>query len=58
MPRTLIVGLGRSGWGLHLPVLARLREFESDREYFSAEPCVVFDTRGVPAGRPPLPLAA
>jgi len=48
--------MGRAGWGLHLPVLARIREFKTEREWFSPEPCVVFDPRGMPTGRPPVPV--
>lgn len=43
MFRTLIVGLGRSGAGLHLPVLARARATEGYRHLFAEQPVVVFD---------------
>jgi predicted dehydrogenase len=42
MPHTVVVGLGRSGAGLHLPVLTRLRaEFP---ELFGSQPIVGFDS--------------
>jgi predicted dehydrogenase len=41
MPRTVIVGLGRSGAGLHLPVLARLRH--AHPELIADHPIVGFD---------------
>jgi predicted dehydrogenase len=56
MLRTLILGLGRAGWGLHLPVLARIHEAGLDREYLAAEPIVVYDPQGIQNGRPPVPL--
>jgi predicted dehydrogenase len=40
--RTLVVGLGRAGAGLHLPVLARLRATSSQR-LFADEPFVACD---------------
>jgi predicted dehydrogenase len=39
--RTLVVGLGRAGAGLHLPVLAKARERQP--RCFAAEPVVGFD---------------
>jgi predicted dehydrogenase len=47
--RTLIVGLGRAGGGLHLPVLTRLRE-TSPETLFSDQPIVAYDPR--PPGTP------
>lgn len=49
--RTLIVGLGRSGAGLHLPVLRGLRDAGSREVPLSDEPIVVLD----PAGPDPPP---
>jgi predicted dehydrogenase len=43
MPHTVVVGLGRSGAGLHLPVLTRLRA--TCPELFAAHPIVGFDPR-------------
>ena len=43
MPHTVVVGLGRSGAGLHLPVLARLRA--AYPALFAAHPIVGFDPR-------------
>ncbi len=53
MLRTLIVGLGRSGRGLHLPVLRRARASASTRALFCAAPIVAVDPRtsiDAPAG--------
>jgi predicted dehydrogenase len=43
MPHTVVVGLGRSGAGLHVPVLARLRR--TCPELFGPHPIVGFDPR-------------
>ncbi|MCT2585545.1 oxidoreductase [Actinophytocola gossypii] len=43
MPHTLVVGLGRSGGDLHVPVLGRLRH--AHPELFPAHPIVGFDPR-------------
>lgn len=43
MPHTVVVGLGRSGRGLHVPVLRRLRD--THPELFSGHPIVGFDPR-------------
>ncbi|MFC4857170.1 oxidoreductase [Actinophytocola glycyrrhizae] len=43
MPHTVVVGLGRSGGGLHAPVLRRLRD--THPELFAAHPIVGFDPR-------------
>ncbi|MFJ2239700.1 Gfo/Idh/MocA family oxidoreductase [Streptomyces sp. NPDC087859] len=43
MLRTLIVGFGRSGHGLHWSVLRRLRRMERYAGLFSDEPPVVYD---------------
>lgn len=43
MPHTLLVGLGRSGVGLHLPVLARLRR--THPLLFASHPIVGYDPR-------------
>jgi len=40
MPRSLIVGLGRSGGGLHLPVLLGLRTQDIAHELFADAPIV------------------
>jgi predicted dehydrogenase len=40
--RTLVVGLGRAGGGLHLPVLTRLRK-TSPESLFSDQPIVAYD---------------
>jgi predicted dehydrogenase len=50
--RTLVVGLGRAGGGLHLPVLNRLRE-TSPEPLFSGHPIAAYDPRPpdvLPAG--------
>lgn len=41
MLHTLVVGLGRAGAGLHLPVLAKARERQP--RWFAPEPAVAFD---------------
>ncbi len=43
MPHTVVVGLGRSGAGLHVPVLTRLRA--KFPELFGTQPIVGFDLR-------------
>jgi hypothetical protein len=43
MLRTLIVGLGRAGAGLHLPVLDRLRSNKDNGNLFADHPIVVCD---------------
>lgn len=43
MPHTLVVGLGRAGVGLHVPVLLRLRD--THPWLFAAHPIVGFDPR-------------
>ncbi|WP_069813238.1 Gfo/Idh/MocA family oxidoreductase [Streptomyces sp. TP-A0874] len=45
--RTLIVGFGRSGAGLHLPVLRRLRAEAGAADHWSPEPPLVWDVRDV-----------
>lgn len=47
--RTLVVGLGRAGGGLHVPVLARLRE--TSAALFADQPIVACDPR--PSCAPP-----
>jgi predicted dehydrogenase len=41
--RTLIVGLGRSGRGLHLPVLSRARAMQATKHLFDDRPIVAFN---------------
>lgn len=57
MLRTLLLGLGRAGAGLHLPVLARARA--THPELFAGRPVVGVDPgpRPVPGGGPPGPGA-
>ena len=43
MMQTFVFGLGRSGRGLHLPVLFRARVMEASKHLFSDQPIVVFD---------------
>jgi predicted dehydrogenase len=43
--RTLIVGLGRSGAGLHLPALTRARASQPAGLPFDSRPFITFDTR-------------
>ena len=43
MLQTLIIGLGRAGAGLHLPVLDRLRSDEDNGKVFADHPIVVCD---------------
>lgn len=45
MFRTLVVGFGHSGRGLHLPVLARARAMESFKHLFDDRPVIAFDVR-------------
>ena len=52
MLQTLIVGLGRSGRGLHLPVLSRARAMEATKHLFADGPVVAFDPAG-PEGELP-----
>lgn len=52
--RTLVVGLGRAGADLHLPVLARART--SVRQLFDDRPIVACDPRRLPAERPGLAM--
>lgn len=57
---TLVVGLGRAGGGLHLPVLTRLRE-TSSAPLFSEQPIVAYDPRplgAAPAGVTVVPSLA
>lgn len=46
MLRTLIVGLGRSGRGLHIPVLSRARATGAFTRLFDGRPIVAFDAWG------------
>ncbi len=53
MFRTLIVGLGRSGRGLHLPVLSRARAMQAAKHLFDDRPIIAFnpwDTQAEPPG--------
>ncbi|MFI8993443.1 Gfo/Idh/MocA family protein [Streptomyces sp. NPDC053542] len=50
MLRTLIVGLGRAGLGLHVPVLLKARARAPGT--FADEPVVAVDPRAAPAGPP------
>src|SRR5687768_4164010 len=52
--RTLVVGLGRAGAELHLPVLARART--SVRQLSDDRPIVACDPRRLPAERPGLAM--
>ncbi|MFD7660523.1 Gfo/Idh/MocA family protein [Actinosynnema sp. NPDC059797] len=52
--RTLVVGLGRAGADLHLPVLARARA--SVRQLFDDRPVVACDPSRLPAERPGLAM--
>ncbi|GLZ31840.1 hypothetical protein Lesp02_40280 [Lentzea sp. NBRC 105346] len=47
--RTLVVGLGRAGAGLHIPVLSRARA--AGTQLFGDEPVVACDPRRLPARR-------
>ncbi|UED85445.1 hypothetical protein [Streptomyces profundus] len=56
MLQTLVVGLGRSGRGLHLPVLTRLRERAlpaADADLFAAGPPLGYDPLPLPEGTAP-----
>ena len=46
MFQTLIVGLGRSGRGLHLPVLSRARAVQASQHLFDDRPIVAFNPWG------------
>jgi predicted dehydrogenase len=48
--RTLIVGLGSAGTGLHLPVVERLRATATSSPLFAEAPIVLHDPRGMPGG--------
>ena len=51
--QTLVIGLGRSGRGLHLPVLARARAAATSRHLFAEPPPLTFDpfaADGTPRG--------
>lgn len=50
--QTLILGLGRSGRGLHLPVLLRARAAPASRHLFADQPVVTFDPCGGAATPP------
>lgn len=52
MVRTLVVGLGRAGAELHLPVLARART--AARQLFGEDPVIACDPRRVVVDRPGL----
>ncbi|MGH3898728.1 MAG: oxidoreductase [Pseudonocardiaceae bacterium] len=52
MFQTLIVGLGRSGRGLHLPVLSRARAMPASQHLFDDRPIVTFDPWGTQADLP------
>ncbi|MBV2366052.1 oxidoreductase [Streptomonospora nanhaiensis] len=54
MLHTLVVGLGRSGRGLHLPALNRARALAGRRRLFSPGPVLTHDIRAL-RGEPPLP---
>ncbi len=56
MFRSFVVGLGRSGAGLHLPVLRRTAGLPNARQLLGTEPPLVFDPRGLPGGEPRGPL--
>lgn len=53
MLHTLIIGMGRSGIGLHWPVLHRLKSDPLHRSLFSPEPPLGWDVRGDAAAVPP-----
>lgn len=57
MFQTLIVGLGRSGRGLHLPVLSRARVTEGYKHLFADRPVVTFDPYSPGCGLPGTVLA-
>lgn len=50
--RSLIVGLGRAGAGLHLPTLSRMRDAASDGVPLAEQPFIGYDPRGVTYGSP------
>lgn len=50
--QTLVIGLGRSGRGLHLPVLARARASTGSRHLFAELPVLAYDP-GAPDAIPP-----
>jgi predicted dehydrogenase len=50
--QTLIVGLGRSGRGLHLPVLSRARATQAAKHLFDDRPIVAFNPWGTQAELP------
>ncbi|MGH3963571.1 MAG: Gfo/Idh/MocA family oxidoreductase [Pseudonocardiaceae bacterium] len=52
MFQTLIVGLGRSGRDLHLPVLSRARTMQAFQHLFDSRPIVAFDPGGTQAELP------
>ncbi|RVU23681.1 Gfo/Idh/MocA family oxidoreductase [Streptomyces antnestii] len=53
MYRTLVVGLGRAGTGLHLPTLDRLRKGTRAGTLFAGAPMVAVDPVPAPATLPP-----
>jgi predicted dehydrogenase len=53
MYRTLVVGLGRAGAGLHLPTLDRLQKGTCAAGLFTDAPMVAVDSVRVPAPLPP-----
>jgi predicted dehydrogenase len=53
MFRSLVVGLGRAGAGLHLPALDRLRQHPPVSTVFADEPVVGVDSAPVPDFLPP-----
>lgn len=52
MLRTLIVGLGRAGSGLHIPALSRLRSSAQAEGLLSAQPFIAHDPCGAPDWAP------
>lgn len=50
--QTLILGLGRSGRGLHLPVVLRARTAAASRHLFDDQPVVTFDRCGAGSAPP------
>jgi predicted dehydrogenase len=50
--RSLIVGLGRAGAGLHLPVLSRIRGAASADVPLARQPFVGYDPKGMTYGNP------
>ncbi|RKE18162.1 oxidoreductase [Streptomyces sp. TLI_171] len=51
---TLLVGMGRAGHGLHLPVLRRLRSASDSAHLFAAAPMLAVDPHRRPAAAPDL----